>query len=162
MSVGEEKKETTLKFKMPFGAVIWLLFIGNFLGFALLLPSMLSQRTHLTVSLQQFSAVIWILAFIFDVFAGLILVECFKVKLKPSGISCFNFWGIYSFVLWDEMREVKTFNCLGLKYIRVFFRNSRIPLWVPLFIKNRSGFSKALSEFAPVDNLLRQAFAQNG
>jgi hypothetical protein len=106
--------------------------------------------------------VIWILALIFDVFAGLILVECFKVKLKPSGISCFNFWGIYSFVLWDEIREVKTFNFLGLKYIRVFFRNSRIPLWVPLFIKNRRGFSKALTEFAPEDNLLRQAFAQNG
>jgi hypothetical protein len=35
MSVGENK-ETFLKFKMPLGAVIWLLFVGNLLGFFLL------------------------------------------------------------------------------------------------------------------------------
>ena len=155
MSVGEENKETAPKFKMPFGAVMWMLFIGNLPGFVLLLSFfILKQRTDLTESFVP----LLILALICDVFAGLILIWYFKVKLTPRGISCFNFWGIYSFVLWDEMREVKIFNHFGLKCIRVFFRNSRIPLWVPLFIKNRKSFTAALCEFAPASNLLRQAF----
>lgn len=161
MSVGKEKKETTLKFKMPFWAVMWLLIIGNILGFGLLLPFVIDGGAHLTVALLHFFVAVWISTLIADIFLNFICAAYFKVKLKPSGISCFNFWGIYSFVLWDEVREVKTFNLLGLKYLRVFFRNSRIPLWVPLFIKNRKDFSAALCEFAPVSNSLRLAFEQN-
>jgi hypothetical protein len=160
MSVGESK-ETFVKFKMPFGAVMWLLFVGNLLGFILLFPFLLEQQRHLTVSLQKISAVIWGITLIADILLGFICAAYYKVKLNSHGISCFNFWGIYSFVLWEEMREIKTFNLFGLKYIRVFFRNSRIPLWVPLFIKNRNEFSKILVESAPVSNLLRQAFEQN-
>lgn len=158
MSVGEEK---ILKFKSPLWSAIWLLIVGNLLGLVLLLPFVLKQRAHLTISLLHFFVVIGVIVLVVDILAGLILVECFKVKLKPTGISCYNFWGIYSFVLWNEIREAKIINFLGLKFVRVFFRNSRIPLWVPLFIKNRKGFSAALSGFAPASNLLRQVFEQN-
>jgi len=147
---------------MPLGAVIWLLFVGNLLGFFLLFPVLVEQQRHLTVSLQKICAVVWGMTLIADILLGFICAEYFKVKLNSRGISCFNFWGIYSFVLWGEIREIKTFNLFGLKYVRVFFRNSRIPLWVPLFITKQSGFSKALFEFAPISNLLRQAFEQNG
>jgi hypothetical protein len=160
MSVGEENKEATLKFKMPFWAVMWMLIIGNVLGFGLLLPFVIERRTHLTVSLLHLIFIVWISALIADILLDFICAAYFKVKLNPRGISCFNFWGIYSFVLWDEMRDAKIFNLFGLKYVRVFFRNSRIPLWVPLFIKNREGFSAALCEFAPTSNMLRQAFVR--
>ena len=160
MSVGEENKEGFLKFKMPFWAVMWMLIMGSVLGFILLLPFLLESKKHLTVSLLHLCAVIWVTALFVDVLLELVCAAYFKVKLNPRGISCFNFWGIYSFVLWDEMRGVKIVNFLGLKYVRVFFRNSLFPLWVPLFIKNRQGFSKALSEFAPPSNLLRQMFEQ--
>ena len=162
MSVGNKSEEAILKFKMPFWAVMWMLIVGNVLGFGLLLSFVIEGRAHLTVSLQHLFIVVWISTLIGDILLGFICAAYFKVKLNPHGISCFYCWGIYSFVLWDEMREVKIFNLLGLKYIRGVFRNSRIQLWVPLFIKNRKGFSAALCEFAPVSNLLRQAFEQNG
>jgi hypothetical protein len=161
MQVDEKNEKVTLKFKSPLWSVIWLLFIGNLLGFILLALFIIKQKAHLTVSLLHIFGVVGIMALVVDVFVGLILIESFKVKLKPNGISCCNIWGIYSFVLWDEMREVKTINFLGLKYARVFFRTAYFPLWVPLFIKNRNEFSKALSEFAPASNLLRQVFEQN-
>jgi hypothetical protein len=109
MLVGENK-ETFLKFKMPLGAVVWLLFVGNLLGFFLLFPVLVEQQRHLTVSLQKISAEIWGMTLIADILLGFICAEYFKVKLNPRGISCFNIWGIYSFVLWEEIREVKTFN----------------------------------------------------
>jgi|SRR5882757_442641 len=165
MLVGDEKKVATLKFKMPFCSAIWLLFIGNLMGLVLLLPFILKDTAHIRAPLQSIFGLIGLAVFlvlVLDVILSLIFVECFKIKLKPSGISCFNFWGVYSFVLWGEIHEIKTINFLGLKYARLFFRTARFPLWVPLFIKNQSGFSKALSEFAPPSNLLRQAFMRKG
>lgn len=150
-----------LKFKSPLWSAVWLLILGNLLGLIFLVPFVLKHRTNLTISLLHFFVEVGITVLIFDVVAGLILIECYKVKLMPNGISCYNIWGIYSFVLWDEIRDVKTFNLLGLNYVRVFFRHSNTPLWVPTFLKNRDGFSKALSEFAPPSNLLRQAFERN-
>jgi hypothetical protein len=161
MSVGTNK-ETVLKFKTPLWSGMRLLFIGNLLGLIMLLPFIIKEVTHLSLRWLLILAgglILWVS--IADVIMCLILTQCFKVKLKPNGISCYNFWGIYSFVLWEEMRAVKMFNLFGLKYARVFFRNSNIPLWVPLFIKNRNEFSKALSEFAPPPNLLRQVFEKN-
>ena len=158
MSVSGENEKTILKFRMPYWPVMWLLFIGNLLGFVFLLPFLITHQKHLTVSLQHICAVIWGVTLIADILLGFVCIACFKVKLKPNGISCFNFWGIYSFVLWEEMRAIKIFSLFGLRYARVFFRDSKFPLWVPLFIKNRQEFSKALSEFAPSSNLLRQTF----
>jgi len=160
MLVSEENKEIILKFKMPYWPTIWLLFIGNFFGFVFLLPFLITYQKHLIVSLQHICAGIWGVTLIADVVLGFVCIAFFKVKLKPNGISCFNFWGIYSFVLWEEMRAIKIFDLFGLQYARVFFRDSKVPLWVPLFIKNRQEFSKALSEFAPSSNLLRQTFEQ--
>ena len=153
--LGEEKN---LKFKSPLWSAIYLLIIGNFLGLVFLVPFILKHRANLTISLLHFFTVLGIMVFAIDVLAGLILVECYKVKLKSNGISGYNIWGIYSFVLWDEIREIKIINFLGLKFARVYFRNSKTPLWVPLFIKNRKSFSATLSEFATASNLLRQAF----
>jgi hypothetical protein len=146
------------KFKMPLWAEMWLLLIGNFLGFAFLLPFVMKEMTVSARVMLVGISTIWVTTIIVDVLLGLCLVQYYKVKISPDGISCFNFWGIYSFVVWDEIRGVRVVNFLGLKYEKVFFSNARFPLWVPLFIKNRDGFTKALSEFAPTSNLLRQAF----
>src|SRR5271166_3314194 len=109
MSVGVNK-ETVLKFKTPFWAGMRLSFIGNMLGLIVLLPFIIKDATHLSsqwIFILAGGLTLW--AFIADAILSLILTECFKVKLKPNGISCCNFWGIYNFVLWEEMRKINAF-----------------------------------------------------
>jgi len=160
MLVSEENKEIILKFKNAVLANNMAIVYRQFFWLRFLLPFLITYQKHLIVSLQHICAGIWGVTLIADVVLGFVCIAFFKVKLKPNGISCFNFWGIYSFVLWEEMRAIKIFDLFGLQYARVFFRDSKVPLWVPLFIKNRQEFSKALSEFAPSSNLLRQTFEQ--
>ena len=64
----------------------------------------------------------------------------FQVYVSPDGLRCFDFWGKYRFVRWDEITRQAPINVLGLKYLRVFGSSLRRPLWVPLFLQQDEMF----------------------
>lgn len=88
----------------------------------------------------------------------LVVVLYFTITLTSNGIRGYNFWGIYREVPWNEIKSTKTFYFGFLVYVRVFTKDHKSPLWVPLFMRNRIGFASALSDLSPLDCPLRNHF----
>ncbi|HQR41884.1 MAG TPA: hypothetical protein PLX97_04350, partial [Gemmatales bacterium] len=46
--------------------------------------------------------------------AGLLVVAIplFPVIIRPTGVSTYNFWGIYSTVAWEDLHDVRAVNIL--------------------------------------------------
>ncbi|MEL7409332.1 MAG: rhomboid family intramembrane serine protease [Cyanobacteria bacterium J06558_2] len=84
-------------------------------------------------------------------------VYTYQLIVKPTGIYGYDFRGNGSFVAWDEMDRIETYNLLGCKYLRLFFVNSTVPLWIPLFLAKPNKFTQTIIEYTKKTNPLHIA-----
>lgn len=80
------------------------------------------------------------------------------ITLSKSGINGFNTWGKDRFIEWGTIKECKTFNLIGLRYLRVYTFDNKPPLWVPLFLNDEKKFKEALIQFTDSKNSMRYYF----
>lgn len=87
-----------------------------------------------------------------------LMVHVERVVLGPEGVRGTDLWGHSRLLGWSEVSHVRRFNFLGLKWLRVFPRTGRWPVWISLTLCKPDAFVDAVKELAPVDNPVRSFF----
>ena len=87
-----------------------------------------------------------------------IIVLYYTITISESGIKGYNFWGGYRFVEWGTTKECRTMNLLGLKYLRIFTLDNRLPLWVPMFLNHLQDFKRNIINLTDQGNCMRSYF----
>ncbi len=72
----------------------------------------------------------------------------FPVYVLSGGIRCYDFFGFYQTIDWDEMGEMKVSSMLGLKYLVVNRVKKPDQIWIPLYLYDGAGFKGAVRERA--------------
>jgi len=85
-----------------------------------------------------------------------IITFYYVVTISEKGIKGYNFWAIYRFVEWDSIIECRRINFLGLVFVRAYTSDGKSTLWLPLFLKDMSGFTEDVVQFAGEGNCLRE------
>jgi hypothetical protein len=98
---------------------------------------------------------------IIALFFNYLMIRFFKITINSEGIRGYNFWGKYYFIEWESITETKHIRVVGLKYLRVFSKSIKRPLWVPLFLNNMEKFKKDIQEFVPENNPMSLFFNLN-
>lgn len=94
--------------------------------------------------------------FVMSLVLTLIAIPLCPVKVRPEGLSTYNFWGMYSTVNWDDIVSVKPVNLLGLRYI-TFRTTEGKTLYIPRFLTNFVEFRDQVAGWAGEQHLLTQA-----
>ena len=80
------------------------------------------------------------------------------VRISATEIKGFNGWAIPATVRWDEISELKPFNFIGIKYLRICSKRHYWPIWFPLQISNEAATLKKLFSFNETANRLMPFF----
>ena len=82
------------------------------------------------------------------------------VEINSEGIFASEEFGKYFYLVeWDEMEKIKPIRIMGLLSVRLFFKEAKRPLWIPLFIINKyHDFQEFILKSAPANNVLRNYF----
>jgi hypothetical protein len=139
-----------------FRCSFWLVFVvilvfGLVLALALILP-VSGWRIDPFALLWSIAA-----AEAFGLLYTLAVVFYFKVYAGPTGLRCYNFWGVYRTVAWADIRSARPFNFLGLPFVRTHTANAITPLWVPLFLTEPERFAALVRRCAGPENPLTRA-----
>lgn len=89
--------------------------------------------------------------------AAALITVFYRVYTNEDGIRCFDFWGRYHHVPWNEVLRVRPGWFLWLPYLRLY-STARPPIWVPLFLHRQRDFwdyVRAWAPNTPVDNYSR-------
>jgi hypothetical protein len=86
-----------------------------------------------------------IYAFLF----ALIIRMAFPTYLSSSGIYGHSFWGIRHYLGWTDIVRARKFRMGNLAYLRLYARNGRAMIWLPLFQSSRREFFNEIRKFAP-------------
>jgi hypothetical protein len=137
---------------MTFGAlcisVIWI--IG-------LLFTNLSRLNAFDAVHGTFYLFLWMTSLLICCFVASSLTALGKMKVSSEGISGNTFWGIKStFVAWDDIETVKHIRLFGARWLRLFCKSVKRPLWIPLFLKNMSEFQKLVIHYSKEGNPIRE------
>ena len=85
------------------------------------------------------------------------LTTFFKVKVSQEGISGSTFWGVkHIYITWNDIKRVKPIRLFGLRWLRLFCKSIKRPLWIPLFLKNMSEFQKLVMQYSDEGNPIRE------
>ena len=71
----------------------------------------------------------------------------FKFHVGPDGIACMNIWCKNQLARWDQIERVETFNFVGMHYLRIWATGDYWPIWLPLFIKQRTHFDNLVESY---------------
>jgi hypothetical protein len=89
------------------------------------------------------------------------MVGYYKVYVGPEGVRAFNFWGVYRFARWADVRQVVPGAYLGLlPMLRAYTAGARTPLWLPLFLADRDGFCALVRTHAGDEHPLTVALGE--
>ena len=77
----------------------------------------------------------------------------FPLYVAPSGIRCYNFWGLYRTVAWGDIESARPFDLLVLRYLVVQAQGGDT-IFVPLFLSNMQRFRESVKGYAGENNPL--------
>jgi hypothetical protein len=92
----------------------------------------------------------------------LLAVFYYKVYVGPEGVRCYNFWGLYRTVAWDDFAAIRPVNFCGLRFLRVRSTSPGTPIWVPLFLTKPRMFEEAVIRHGGVTHPLARALDEAG
>jgi len=148
----EKYKKFRMRFVPPFTFTIILSIIG-FSGYLFVTEGINIDWKSCVIALS--GMLLFVLLYI------LTIIIYYKVTLTEDGIKGFNFWGKYRFVQWNEINNVKFINFCGLKFLRVFSKNERLSLWIPLFLKDMNDFKHLACTLPQAKNKFREYYSKN-
>jgi hypothetical protein len=120
-----------------------------------LAPILLSQKQFV------FSRFLWA-ALVSAIVAGTLLAlllsfgrRLFPVKVGPDGLVGYSFVKAGLAIDWQEITAIRPFSLGGLKYLRLYSKEKRNPIWIPLFLAREREFKQAVLDFSPSNHLIR-------
>lgn len=95
--------------------------------------------------------------------ANWVIIRQFTVQVSATRLRCCDVWGKYLDVEWERIERAKpTKAFFGISYIRVFSSQLKRPIWLPLFLTERSEFFECVLKFSKPDSPLVQALQTAG
>ena len=89
--------------------------------------------------------------------AFLVYVRMLVVRASADGFTCSNGFGIMRTVPWGAITRARAFHIPGFPYLLVTTTESRLKLWLPLFLRDLPALAEKVEQFAGADHLLYQA-----
>jgi len=71
----------------------------------------------------------------------------FPVKVYKEGIRCYNFYGFYKNVRWNDIRYVTSLHTNGLKYAEIKVNGLKTKITIPLFLGNMKEFKELVKKY---------------
>jgi hypothetical protein len=81
-------------------------------------------------------------------------VVAFPVYVLDEGVRCYNFYGVYGTIRWDDAIHIRRTNLFGLRYAVVSAPETSVELWLPLYLSDMNGFIAAIQEHVSDDHPL--------
>jgi hypothetical protein len=91
-----------------------------------------------------------------------VAVACFPVYLRPDGIRCYTFCGIYRTLRWEEMARVRVESVVGLRYLVASSQSGWREIWIPLYLSDMPKFIRAVRGCIGDEHALVQALKRYG
>jgi len=88
--------------------------------------------------------------------AGAVSLLFPPVRLTAEGIHAQSAWGLPSFVRWQDIAAVRTFDFLNLRWLRIFSKVDRGVTWLPVFQSPSAEFKQEMDRLAPPGNPIRE------
>lgn len=80
-----------------------------------------------------------------------------RVQVSPLGFGCGMLFRQPTAIGWDAVRGAKRIRWLGMPYLKVELANRRMPVWIPLFLRDTAGFLAAVRGFVGEDHPMARA-----
>jgi hypothetical protein len=84
-----------------------------------------------------------------------LLSLCFTTELTSEGVFGHSFWGIRRFIRWQDIANVRPFNFLNLRCLRLYPPGDTGPTWIALFQAHKTEFMRELQRLVPPDSPVR-------
>ena len=111
----------------------------------------------------NFDTYTFLLALPFGTIVGIIVtllvLPLLKVHLTSHGVGARDSFCRKRFVLWENVCNARLFNLAGIRYVRVFEKGSKYPLWVGLALREKQHFLELLSKIEPREGMLKRALS---
>jgi hypothetical protein len=101
----------------------------------------------------DFNRIFFLVGSIIALFFTYLMIRIYKITIRSEGIRGYDCWGIFHFIEWEMITDVKPIRILGLKYIRALNKETR-PLWLPLFLSDMNKFKEEIQKKVPQNNPL--------
>jgi hypothetical protein len=83
----------------------------------------------------------------------------YRLRVHELGLRGFDVWGRFRSVRWPEMTDATPLDLLTLPYLRVHTTDAGVELTIPLFLADRAGFARLVTECAGPENPLARYLA---
>lgn len=112
---------------------IWIAFI--FMGSV---PSPAEVLSNPKEGLLALSApfIVYGVLFLFLLF----LKWAFPITVYHNGIQCYNYYGVYQFIKWEEITNAYYKSVEGFKYVFIETQTSKSPITIPLYLDDMEDF----------------------
>lgn len=101
--------------------------------------------------------IVFLAQLLFEALFAVAMCSAFPTTVSAESLGATTFWGKRLALRWDQIASAQQRRFLTLPYLIVTSKDGGAPLWVPLFVADRTGFAAALREHAPEDSPIRQA-----
>jgi hypothetical protein len=83
------------------------------------------------------------------------------VEVNERGVRLTAIVDVGRYLNWDQITRIRPIRWLWLPYLRLDTPRKTYVLWLPLFLKDKAGFRRAVTELAPPNNELRRWVENN-
>jgi hypothetical protein len=89
-----------------------------------------------------------------------VAVVCFPVYVRADGLRCYNFYGLYRTLRWEDIADIRKDGVLGLPYLVVSNSSGWRQVWVPLYLSDMPGFARAVRACTGDGHMLVEALEE--
>jgi hypothetical protein len=86
-----------------------------------------------------------------------VYVRLLVVRVSADGLTCSNGFGKLVTVRWATIMRVKAMPIPGFPYLLVTTTETRLKLWLPLFLRDLPEFTEQVGRFAGTEHILYQS-----
>jgi hypothetical protein len=88
-----------------------------------------------------------------------VLSRCFSDIVSEEGIYGHSFWGVRRFVRWQDVRQVRRFRALNLRFLRVYSSVDSAVTWIGSSWMHVPEFRREIERVSPSDSPIREFLA---
>jgi hypothetical protein len=140
-------------FRPGFLQSLWITSLSAAIGVVLAAPFLC-----FTLQAYMFFAVLVYSFPLYALFMTILVVWYSKTTILPTSIRGYSALGTFQTVDWEQMEYISPIRLFGLRYLRIYTKNGRWALWLPLFHLNQQQLEQLVLSYVPQEHVLRLHF----
>ncbi len=153
-------KKRGMTFRVLFSPVLLGLIVFNLISwYVLIWPALSVGPSKSRVATNAADTLMFLL--LGSVFEAATTYFLLSVRVMEDSLSGTNAWGSRTKVAWNEISEVRSFNFLGFRYLKLSTSDRKNVLQLPLYLSKMPKFKSLVALYTTPDNPLTKALAEN-